>query len=120
METVAVIGASPKEDRYSNKAIRLLKEYNHTSVPVAPRYKEIEGETTYQNLEDIPEKVDTVTMYVGPKRQGPIIDEIIKLAPKRVIFNPGTENKEAEERLKKEGIDVLEACTLVLLRTKQF
>lgn len=120
MEKVAVIGASPREDRYSNKAMRMLKEYNHTPVPVAPRYEEIEGEAVYQRLEDIPEKIDTVTMYIGPKRQDVFIDDIIKLAPRRVIFNPGTENREAEEKLKGAGIEVQEACTLVLLRTNQY
>jgi len=120
MENVAVIGASPKQDRYSNKAIRLLSEYNHNPIPVAPKYEEIEGKKNYQSLEKIPEKIHTVTMYVGPSRQEPIINDIIKLAPNRVIFNPGTENKVAYEQLKKANIDVVEACTLVLLKTNQY
>ncbi|RLC01230.1 MAG: CoA-binding protein [Deltaproteobacteria bacterium] len=120
MENVAVIGASPKQDRYSNKAIRLLAEYNHTPIPVAPKHKEIEGQKTYQTLEDIPEKIDTVTLYVGPARQESIIKDIVKLAPKRVIFNPDTENKPAYKQLKQAGIEVVEACTLVLLKTNQY
>jgi len=120
MENVAVIGASPNEDRYSNKAIRMLAEYHHTPIPVAPGHTEIEGRKVYHSLEDIPEKIDTVTLYVGPARQDDIIKEIIKLAPKRVIFNPDTENKTGAEQLKQAGIQVLEACTLVLLRTNQY
>lgn len=120
MENVAVIGASPKEDRYSNKAIRLLTQYHHNPVPVAPKYEKIEGKKVYQHLEDIPEKIDTVTLYLGPARQEDILKDIVKLAPKRVIFNPGTENKPAYEPLKKAGIEVIEACTLVLLKTNQF
>ncbi len=120
MENVAVIGASPKPDRYSNKAIRLLKEYRHNPVPVAPKHEEIEGEKVYRKLEDIPEKIDTVTLYLSPPRQEAIIRDIIKLSPRRVIFNPDTENKGVYDQLKKAGIEVVEACTLVLLRTNQY
>ena len=120
MEIVAVIGASPKQDRYSNKAMRMLAQYHHTPIPVAPKYEEIEGKKVYQALKDIPEKIDTVTMYVGPARQEAIIKDIIKLGPKRVIFNPDTENKAAYDQLKQAGIEVVEACTLVLLKTNQY
>ncbi|SDT83790.1 CoA-binding protein [Desulfobacula phenolica] len=120
MENVAVVGASPNQDRYSNKAIRMLTEYKHTPIPVAPKHKEIEGKKVYQALEDIPEKIDTVTLYLGPARQKSIIKDIIKLAPKRIIFNPGTENKNVYDQFKQAGIDVVEACTLVLLKTNQY
>jgi hypothetical protein len=120
MEIVAVIGASPKQDRYSNKAIRMLAEYHHTPIPVAPKYEEIEGKKVYQALREIPEKIDTVTMYVSPARQAAIIQEIIQLRPRRVIFNPDTENKAAYGPLKQAGIEVVEACTLVLLKTNQY
>jgi len=120
MENVAVIGASPLEERYSNKAIRMLDQYHHNPIPIAPKYKEIEGRTVYTRLEDIPEKIDTVTLYVGPARQEPIIQDIIKTAPRRVIFNPGTENKAVYEHLTQAGITVVEACTLVLLKTNQY
>ena len=92
MENVAVVGASPLKDRYSNKAINLLEEYGHTPVPVAPKHKEIEGKAVYTELANIPEDIDTVTMYVGVPRQEKIIEEILRVKPKRVIFNPETEN----------------------------
>ncbi len=120
MENVAVIGASPKKERYSNKAIRLLDEYKHNPIPVAPGYKQIEGKKVYQDLSLIPDKIDTVTMYVGPTRQDEIIDQIIEVKPDRVIFNPDTENKAGADRLIKAGISVVEACTLVLLKTNQY
>ncbi len=121
MEHVAVIGASPKEDRYSNKAMRMLAEYKHHPIPVASGYDQIEGEKVYENILDIPDKLDTVTLYLGPKRQtDKVIDQLIAAAPKRVIFNPGTENPASAERLKKAGINVVEACTMVLLKTNQY
>ncbi len=120
MEKVAVVGASPKSDRYSNKAIKLLEEKGHAPIPVAPKYKEILDNEVYENLTDIPDKIDTVTMYVGPARQDAIIKDILKIAPKRVIFNPDTENKDAARTLKNAGIEVVEACTLVLLKTNQY
>lgn len=121
MENVAVIGASPKEDRYSNKAIRLLAEYNHNPIPVAPKHKIIEGRKVYQGLDEIKENLDTVTLYLGPKRQNEeLVQQIIKATPKRVIFNPDTENKGTADKLKAAGIEVVEACTLVMLKTNQY
>jgi len=120
METVAVVGASPLKDRYSNKAMNLLDEYGHKAVPVAFKHITIEGETVYQGLSDIPDEIDTVTMYVGVPRQEKIIEDILTLKPKRVIFNPNTENPAVYDRLKSAGIQVQEACTLVLLKTNQY
>ena len=120
METVAVVGASPLKDRYSNKAMILLDEHGHRAVPVAFRYETIEGETVYRTLPEIPHTVDTVTMYVGVPRQEKIIEEILAIKPGRVIFNPDTENPKVYDRLKAAGITVQEACTLVLLKTGQY
>ena len=121
METVVVLGASPKEDRYSNKAMKMLADHDHTPIPVAPGHAEIEGRKAYAKLADVPDKIDTVTLYMGPKRQDEaLIEQVIQAAPRRVIFNPGTENNSAQERLEKAGIQVVEACTLVLLSTNQY
>lgn len=120
MEKVAVIGASPKKDRYSNKAVNMLGDYGHTPIPIAPKHETIEGLKVYRSLYDLPEKPDTVTLYLGPARQDQVIDDIISIKPNRVIFNPDTENINAKEKLTSAGIDVVEACTLVLLRTNQF
>jgi len=120
MERVTVVGASPLEDRYSNKAMKMLAEYGHDPVPVAPKYKEIEGKPVFASLEDLPGDVDTVTLYLGAPRQEKVIDQIIDLKPKRVIFNPGTENPAVYDRLQEAGIKVQEACTLVLLKTGQY
>ncbi|WP_320044172.1 CoA-binding protein [uncultured Desulfobacter sp.] len=119
-ETVAVVGASPLKDRYSNKAQTMLEEYGHLPVPVAPKHETIEGKTVYHALSDIPQTIDTVTMYLGPTRQDKVIEQILNIKPKRVIFNPGTENPQAYERLKSAEIKVQEACTLVLLKTDQY
>ena len=119
-ETVAVIGASAKEDRYSNKAMKMLAEYGHTVIPIAVATDAIRGQKTYARLADVPITIDTVTMYVGPARQHDLIEAIIAAHPKRVIFNPGSENPDAYDRFKAAGIEPLEACTLVLLRTGQF
>lgn len=120
MENVVVIGASANEERYSNKAMKMLSEYGHNPIPVAPLAGSILGYKAHIAISDIHSQVDTVTMYVGPARQHGMIDEIVALQPKRVIFNPGTENPSEYDRLKSAGITVLEACTLVLLKTNQF
>jgi len=120
MENVVVIGASNNEERYSNKAMKMLLEYGHNPIPVAPAVDSIMQRKVYATLSDVPEAVDTVTLYVGPKRQEGLFEQILAIKPKRVIFNPGTENPDEYERLKSAGIEPMEACTLVLLRTGQF
>jgi predicted CoA-binding protein len=120
MARVAVIGASPDAERYSNKALKLLKEKGHTAIPVAPKHERVEDTRVYRTLRDIPGKVETASVYVAPARQDAVIDDIISVSPRRVIFNPGAENAAAYDRLKAEGVEVVEACTLVLLKTDQF
>ena len=119
-ETVVVVGASAKEERYSNKAMKMLAEYGHTAIPIAAATDAILGQKTYARLSDVAVAVDTVTMYVGPARQHELIEAIIAAHPKRVIFNPGSENRAEYDRLRAAGIEPVEACTLVLLRTGQF
>ncbi len=109
-----VIGASTNPERYSYKATERLKAHGHEVVPVGLKEGEIHG---IQILKGTPAiaGVDTVTMYVGPQNQPAFYDYIIGLNPKRVVFNPGTENPEFQNRLQAKGIEPIEACTLVML-----
>jgi predicted CoA-binding protein len=120
MENVVVIGASSNEERYSNKAMKMLLEYGHNPIPVAPAVDTILEKKVHASVSEVREPVDTVTMYIGPARQEAVIAQIIDLKPRRVIFNPGTENPGEYDRLKAAGIEPIEACTLVMLRTRQF
>ncbi len=117
---VAVLGASPKEDRYSFKAIMMLKEYGHRPIPVHPSGHVVDGEASLKSLDEIAEPVDTLTMYVGPEISKGELERILKLKPRRVIFNPGAENDDLVPQLQAAGIEVVQACTLVMLRTGQF
>jgi len=119
-ETVAVLGASPKPERYSNRAVRMLAEYGHRVIPVNPAQSRIEGLPVSRRLEDVPGPVDTVTLYLSPDHSSPLLPGLLALKPRRVIFNPGAENPGLESALEMAGIEALEACTLVLLRTGQF
>ena len=119
-QKVAILGASDDPDRYSFKAFEMLKEYGHTPLPISPKLTELEGVSVVKNLSDIKTSVDTLTMYVNPKISSGLKEEILKLKPRRVIFNPGSENSDLEKSLEAAGIHVVEACTLVLLRTNQF
>ncbi|PLX04689.1 MAG: CoA-binding protein [Marinilabiliales bacterium] len=113
-KTTLVIGGSVKPERYSNKAIKKLIEYGHKVYSIGLRSGEVEGVILQQGKPDFKD-IDTVTMYVGPAHQGEYFNYIIKLSPERVIFNPGTENKEFAETLKANNIEVVEHCTLVML-----
>lgn len=119
-ETVVVLGASPDADRYSNKAQRLLAEHGHRVIPVSPVYDNVEGVPTLKSPGEVREPVDTLTLYLSPKRLLPLADEIVRLKPGRVIFNPGTETPELQQALTAAGIPWEEACTLVLLRSGQY
>jgi predicted CoA-binding protein len=121
MEVVVVLGASKDPARYSYKAQEMLKEYGHRVIPVHPHEKEIQGLKVVNKLEElVGQKIDTVTVYVNSNISSQFEDDLLKLSPKRVIFNPGAENNELFERLSKNGIKVENACTLVLLRTGQY
>jgi len=117
---VAVLGASPNEERYSFKAVQMLKDHGHTPVPVHPKGHVVDGITALKSLTEIGEPVDTLTVYVNDKISSSEEGNIVKLRPRRVIFNPGAENKNLKERLDQEGFETVEACTLVMLRTEQF
>jgi predicted CoA-binding protein len=119
-QVVAILGASDKPERYSFKAFHMLKEFGHSPLPVTPKFTSFEGVAAYARLSDIKVPVDTLTMYVGPEISSKAQAEILALGPKRVIFNPGSENPPLQAALTNAGIDVEEACTLVLLRTGQF
>ncbi|MBV7267975.1 CoA-binding protein [Winogradskyella luteola] len=114
-----VIGASLKPQRYSNMAINRLRMYNHEVVAFglkSGKVNDVEIDTELMSYTNI----DTVTLYLNPKRQQSYYDYIIGLRPKRVIFNPGTENPEFYNLLKQNEIDYEVACTLVLLGTGQY
>ena len=117
---VVVLGASAKPLRYSNQAVRLLQEKGYRITPVHPRVETIEGISVAASLHEVRQPVDTLTLYVGPQRLEPLIDQVIALRPERVIFNPGTESRDLMQRLEQVGIHWLEACTLVLLRIGSF
>lgn len=119
-ETVAILGASPKPDRYAYKALELLHEYGHRTLPINPAFEEILGEKCYPTISEAPGPIDTVTLYLGETRSNPLIDDIISAKPRRIIMNPGAENAALAERAEEAGIEVVEGCTLVMLRTGQF
>lgn len=114
-----VIGASAKQDRYSNRAVRMLQKNNHDVIALGFENSTIDNcpiQTDWKHYEGI----DTVTLYLNPTRQKEYYQYILGLHPKRIIFNPGTENTEFEKLAKANNIQVLEACTLVLLTTGQY
>jgi uncharacterized protein len=119
-KTVAILGASPKPDRYAYQALELLHEYGHRTLPINPAFGEILGEKCYPTISDAPGPIDTVTLYLGETRSSPLIDEIIDVRPRRIIINPGAENPALAAKAQEAGIEVVEGCTLVMLRTGQF
>jgi len=116
---VLVLGASPKSDRYSYKAVELLRKHGHDVIAIGLNPGMI-GDTSIQS--EIPTDIpyDTVTVYLSAQNQKDFYYLIPRLKPRRVIFNPGAENPEWEQDLHRLGIETEQACTLVLLNTGQF
>lgn len=112
-----IIGATPNPTRYAYTAAHLLAEYQHPIVPVGIK----SGTVAEQKILDLRTRpaiadVDTVTLYIGPRHQPEWYDYILDLRPRRIVFNPGTENRELYQRATQQGIEATEACTLVMLR----
>lgn len=114
-----MLGASLNPSRYSNLAINRLVNHGHTVEAVGLKKGIVAGVAISTEKEPF-ENIDTITLYLNPQRQAEYYDYIISLKPKRVIFNPGTENPEFYELLRKNNIEYEVACTLVLLGTNQY
>lgn len=114
-----VLGASENKDRYSNKAVNLLKSYGHPVTAVGLEEGEID-DIPIQTYWPSKDSIHTLSVYLNPSNQQNLLDRIVKLNPKRVIFNPGAENPALEEKLTEKDKEVFNACTLVMLRTGLF
>ena len=115
-----VMGASPNPGRYSYLATNMLREYGHETIPLGIRKGSIQEAEIITDWPEVVEDIDTVTMYVGPARQKEVFDYVLSLKPKRIIFNPGTESEASMHKAREAGIEVEEACTLVMLRANLF
>ena len=117
MKRTAVIGATPNQARYAFMASKMLLDYKHEVIPIGIKTGQILG----MNILDLRakpsvESIHTLTLYIGPRHQPEWYEYLLSLNPKRIIFNPGTENYQFEELAKGRGIETLNACTLVMLR----
>ncbi len=114
-----VIGASENPMRYSNIATKRLKSFNHEVIALGLRQGFIDDVPIITDR-SLVKDIDTVTLYVGPQHQLDYIEFIVALAPRRVIFNPGTENSSFYKILRDNNIEPIEACTLVMLSTGEY
>ncbi|MEP2278361.1 CoA-binding protein [Maribacter sp.] len=119
MKKTLVFGASLKPNRYSNIAIHRLVDSGVETLAYGLREGEVSGVNISNTLDKISD-IHTITLYINPKRQEEYYQHIISLSPKRVIFNPGTENPNFYKLLENNGVEVDVACTLVLLGTRQY
>ncbi|MCB9246089.1 MAG: CoA-binding protein [Flavobacteriales bacterium] len=110
-----VLGASPNPHRYSYRAVELLQENHLETIALGNRKGAIHGLEIETDLKPF-EHIDTITVYMNQFRQAQYEDYMLSLKPRRIIFNPGAENPDFEQRAEQAGIETLEACTLVMLR----
>ena len=114
-----VLGASANPARYSNMAVKKLSAFNHPVIALGNRMGNI-GTIIIETEKKRFEEIDTVTVYLNPQNQAEYYDYILSLKPKRIIFNPGSENETLESLAKNNNIEAVEACTLVLLSTGHY
>ena len=118
MKRTVIIGSNPKTNNYAFLAANRLQDHGHEFIPVGISEGQVLGKSI-MNIHEI-EEVDTVTLYINPQRQTEWYDYILSLKPKRIIFNPGTENQELKKKAEAQGIICEEACTLVMLSVGNF
>ncbi|MCH5683890.1 CoA-binding protein [Niabella sp. W65] len=114
-----VLGASENPSRYGNMALKRLRANGHDVVAIGRREGQV-GDVVIHKAKPEEEGVDTVTMYMNEQNQKEYEDYILSLKPRRIIFNPGAENEELAGKAAEQGIQTMEACTLVLLSTGQY
>jgi predicted CoA-binding protein len=114
-----VLGASEHPDRYSYLAVQRLRAQGYPVVALGNRPGQI-GDVPIVTGQQPLEGIDTVTLYLNPQRQEAYYNYILSLHPRRIIFNPGTENEDLQEMARAKGIETLEACTLVMLASGQY
>ena len=114
-----VLGASENPERYSWLAVKRLLSHNHPVMAIGKKEGKIHGIDILKEKKTVND-IDTVTLYLNSQHQKDYYDYLLSLKPKRIIFNPGAENEELESMARKNGIETLEACTLVLLATGQY
>lgn len=120
MKSVVILGASTNPDRYAFKAMQRLQDHGFKAIPVNPAFTEILGERCYASIADAPGPIETITLYIGAARSTPLIQDILKAKPRRIIFNPGAENPELERAASSAGIEAVNGCTLVMLGAGTF
>lgn len=121
MKRTLIVGATTNAGRYAYIAAEMLLEYGNEIVPIGIRRGEILGKEIL-DIRSMPQvrDIDTLTLYIGPDRQAEWVSYLLSLKPKRIIFNPGTENVTFEQKATEQGVEVLQACTLVMLRSGQY
>ena len=118
---VVVLGASTKGERYANQAVGELVRHGYAdTVPVHPSGRAVHGKETRTSLSEVDGPVHTITVYLSATNSTPLIDDLLALHPRRVVLNPGAENAALKQRAEAEGVEVVEACTLVMLNLGQF
>jgi hypothetical protein len=116
-ETVAIVGASKDRNKFGNKAVRAYAAKGYGVYPVNLNEKEIEGHTCYKLLKEVPVKLDIVTVYVPPSAGITLVEDIVRVEPKKVYLNPGAESPELIKALKARGLRPMMTCSILALGT---
>jgi predicted CoA-binding protein len=116
---VAILGASDNPDRYSNLLMKRLLAKGHEVYPVNPFHSAIGGMPAYKDVPSLPPGIDVLSVYMNARRSDPLAEGILASGIPKVVFNPGAENPALESRLQAQGVDAVEACSLVLLGMDQ-
>jgi hypothetical protein len=115
MKKTLVIGASSKPGRVSREAVLKLREAGHEVFAIGAQEDKIGDVSIQTGHPFIMDDLHTVSLYLNPNRQTDYYEYLLSLKPKRIIFNPGTENPVLERLAHENNIETEQACTLVLL-----
>jgi len=113
-KTVIVVGASRSRDKFGNKAVRAYQSQGHRVIPINPIADEIEGLKAYSSLSEVViDTVDQITVYVPPEEGIKLLAEMVRLQPREVWFNPGSESPELLKKAQELGLPVIQACSIL-------
>ena len=107
--TIAMVGASDRPDRPSNRVMKILQDQGYRVIPVNPQItgEHVHGEYVWRELAQIGEPIDIVDIFRRPDAAGEAVDDAIATGAKAVWMQIGVINEEAARRAEGAGLKVV-------------
>lgn len=113
---IAVVGATPRREKYGNKVLRCLRGAGYEAIPVHPVEARVEGLVAYRDVTDIPGTLDGASFIIPPAAAPGVLEALHRRGVRRVWFQPGSESEANLAWCAAQGMEAIhQACVLVVL-----